>query len=111
MNPEMHDTVDRITRFLEREDARLPERITNHMILIALRDERDTRRREISSLGQKVDTLIGLIEGPAGKTGAGLAARVAHLDRFRKAVVWVLSAISLAFLGGVGSWLLGLLVN
>lgn len=111
MNQELHDTVDRIARFLEREDTRLPERITNHMILIALREERDARRREISGLSGKVDAIVELLEGPSGRMEAGLSARVAQLDRFRTVVLWVLSAVTLAFLGGAGSWLLELLIN
>jgi len=111
MNAGMHDTIDRIARFLECEEPRLPERVTNHMILIALREERDVRRREISGLGKKLDTLIELLEGSAGTAEAGLVGKVARLERFRKAAVWILSAIPLAFLGGLGSWLLGLLVN
>lgn len=111
MNPVMHDTIDRIARFLEREETRLPERVTNHMILIALREERDARRREIGGLGKKLDALSELLTGPAGTSEEGLAAKVARLERFRKAALWVLSAVSLAFLGGLGSWLLGLLIN
>jgi hypothetical protein len=33
------------------------------------------------------------------------------IDRFRVALGWVLSAVALAFLGGVGTWLLGMLIN
>ena len=111
MSAESQDTIERIARFLEREDTRLPERITNHMILIAIREERDARRRQIGGLTAKVGVLLELLKGPPGTTEEGLADRVARFDRFRKTVVWVLSAISLAFLGGLGSWLLGLLVN
>ncbi len=111
MNAGMHDTIDRIARFLEREETRLPERVTNHMILIALREERDARRREMGGLEKKLEALADLLTGPAGTTEEGLAGKVARLERFRKAAVWMLSAISLAFLGGLGSWLLGLLVH
>ncbi|MFN2145072.1 MAG: hypothetical protein ACK2T7_06945 [Anaerolineales bacterium] len=111
MNAGMHDTIDRIARFLEREETRLPERVTNHMILIALREERDARRREMGGVEKKLDALIRLISGPAGSSEEGLAAQVARLERFRKAALWVLSAISLAFLGGLGSWLLGIFIN
>ncbi|MBN2045435.1 MAG: hypothetical protein JW757_10480 [Anaerolineales bacterium] len=111
MSAKSQDSIERIARFLEREDTRLPDRVTNHMILIAIREERDARQRQISRLVEKVESLAALLEGPSGSRGEGLAARVARLDRFRKAVVWVLSAISLAFLGSIGSWLLGLLVN
>ena len=111
MNAAMQDTIDRIARFLEREESRLLDRVTNYMVLIALWEERDARHREISGLGEKLDALTELLEGPSGTSEAGLAAKVARLERFRKAAVWVLSAISLAFLGGLGSWLLGILVN
>ena len=65
MNAGMHDTIDRIARFLEREETRLPERVTNHMILIALREERDARRREMRGLEKKLD----VIERAAGRPG------------------------------------------
>ena len=41
------DTIERIARILEREENRLPERVTSLMILFALREERDARRREM----------------------------------------------------------------
>jgi hypothetical protein len=107
MNP---DTIERIAQFLENENARLPERVTNHMILIALREERDARRREISGLSGKLDVLAALLEGTPGNQD-GLTGQVARLERFRKAAAWVFSAVVLAFLGGLGSWLLGLIVN
>lgn len=105
------DTIERIARFLEREENRLPERVTNHMILFALREERDARRREIGALGRKVDALVDLLQGADSSRGEGLAAQVARIERFRKAVGWVASAVVLAFLGGVGTWLLGILIN
>ena len=107
MNP---DTIERIAHFLENENARLPERVTNHRILIALREERDERRREIGGLSRKLDALTALLEGPPGGED-GLSGQVARLERFRRAAAWVFSAVALAFLGGLGSWLLGLFIN
>jgi len=104
------DTLERIIRFMEREEISLPERVSNHMILFALREERDDRRREISALARKLDGVIALLEGePPAR--AGLAETVARLERFRKALAVAVSAIMLAFLGGLGTWLLGLLTH
>jgi hypothetical protein len=62
------DTIERIARFLEREDARPPERVSNQMILIALREERDDRRRELGALHQRVEALAVVVQVLAAAT-------------------------------------------
>ena len=79
-------------------------------VLFALREERDDRRGEIAALAGKLDAVTALLEGdpPARE---GLVATVARLERFRQALAVAVSAVALAFLGGLGSWLLGLLIH
>ena len=104
------DTLERIIRFMEREEDSLPERVSNHMILFALREERDDRRAAVAALKGKLDAVSTLLEGdpPARE---GLTETVARLERFRKGLAVAVSAVALAFLGGLGTWLLGLLIH
>lgn len=105
------DMLDRIARFMEREEDHLPRQISNGMILIALREERDARQREARALLQKVDTLLDVLNGRLPDGSDGLVHQVAAFDRFRKAVVWAFSAVVLAFLGGLGMYVFNLIVN
>jgi hypothetical protein len=57
------DTIDRIARFLERDESRLPDKVSNSMILIALREERDARKREFGEVLEKVDELVTILKG------------------------------------------------
>ena len=105
------DTIDRIARFLERAEDKLPERVSNGMILIALREERDARRREIGAVLEQVELLVETLHGKGGDPQEGLLRQIAELERFRKLVVWAFSAVVLAFLGGLGMYLFGWVVR
>lgn len=105
------DVIDHIVRFMEREEERLPARVTNGMILIALREERKERKREIKEVVQRVETINHLLNGKKPDGSDGLTRRVAANERFKNLVVWALSAIALAFLGGVGMALLNGMLN
>ncbi len=105
------DTIDRIARFLERADDRLPERVSNGMILIALREERDARQREIGEVLEQVRLLVELLHGKDGKGRDGLVTQIAELERFRKLLMWAVSAVVLAFLGGLGVYLFSWVVR
>ena len=105
------DTIDRIARFLERSEDELPERVSNGMILIALREERDARRREIGTVLEQVELLVEVLHGKEGDRQDGLVQQIAELERFRKLVVWAFSAVVLAFLGGLGMYLFGWVVR
>jgi hypothetical protein len=105
------DTIDRIARFLERAEDDLPERVSNGMILVALREERDARRREIGTVLEQVELLVEILHGRRGDSREGLMQQIAELERFRKWVVWAFSAVVLAFLGGLGMYLFGWVVR
>ena len=105
------DTIDRIARFLERAEDELPERVSNGMILIALREERDARQRETGAVLEQVSLLVEILHGRDGDPRKGLVQQMAELERFRKLVVWALSAVVLAFLGGLGMYLFGWVVR
>ena len=105
------DTIDRIARFLERSEDELPEGVSNGMILIALREERDARRREIGTVLEQVELLVEVLHGKEGDRQDGLVQQIAELERFRKLVVWAFSAVVLAFLGGLGMYLFGWVVR
>ena len=105
------DTIDRIARFLERAEDTLPERVSNGMILIALREERDARQREIGAVLEQVELLVEVLHGKGGDPGNGLVQQIAELERFRKLFLWAFSAVVLAFLGGLGMYLFGWVVR
>lgn len=105
------DTIDRIARFLERAEDDLPERVSNGMILVALREERDARRREIGTVLEQVKLLVEILHGKRGDSREGLMQQIAELERFRKLVVWAFSAVVLAFLGGLGMYLFSWVVR
>lgn len=105
------DTIDRIARFLERAEDDLPERVSNGMILVALREERDARRREIGTVLEQVELLVEILHGKRGDSREGLMQQIAELERFRRLVVWAFSAVVLAFLGGLGMYLFSWVVR
>jgi hypothetical protein len=105
------DTIDRIARFLERDVEKMPERVSNSMILIALREERDARRREIGEVLKQLGLLVEILHGKEGDRRDGLVQQMANLDRFWNMVVWAFSAVVLAFLGGLGMYLFGWMVR
>ncbi len=88
------DVVDHIVKFLEREEEVLPPRVTNGMILIALREVRDDVRKTSDILeGQRPDGQDGLIY------------RVESNEKFRSLLFWIFSPIMMAFLGGLGAFI------
>lgn len=105
------DVIDHIVRFMEREEDQLPARVTNGMILMALREEREERKREIKEVVRRVETINYLLNGKEPDGSDGLTRRVAAVERFKNLVVWALSTIALAFLGGVGMALLNGMLN
>ncbi|MEJ2759844.1 MAG: hypothetical protein P8046_15310 [Anaerolineales bacterium] len=105
------DTIDWIARFLEREEPKVPERVSNTMILLALREERDARKREISEVLQKVNELLVVLNGKEGRPTEGMLYRLTQLSHFRDVMVRALSAVVLAFLGGLGMYLFNLLAK
>jgi hypothetical protein len=105
------NTIDRIARFLEREEDKLPERVSNSMILIALREERDARQRQIGEVLAQLQLVLEILHGKPGAGRDGLVQQTARLEHFRKLVVWALTAVLLAFLGGLGMYLFGWVVR
>lgn len=89
------EAVEYIVRFLERQEEKLPPRVNNGMILIALREVRDEIKGVRQVLhGQKADGSDGLIQ------------RLQRLEAARALLLWLLSPVLLAFLGGLGALLL-----
>lgn len=99
------DTIERIARFLERGEETLPERVSNGMILIALREERDARQRQIGDVLAELRLVVEILHGKPEADRDGLVQQFARLERFRRLVVWALTAVVLAFLGGFGMYL------
>ena len=102
---------EQITRYMERVEDRLPEDVSNGMLLLALREERAARHRETAALLEKVDSFLVLLKGVKPDGSDGLVYQVAAFEQFRRRVLWALSAVTLAFLGGVGMWVFGLVFN
>ena len=93
------DTIERITKFLEREED-LPERVSNQMILIAVRDVRDEIKRvNMILFGSQLDGLDGIVQ------------RVNQLEKALRLFLWVVSPIILAILAGLGAYLSAGLLN
>lgn len=105
------DTIESIARFLEREEDKVPERVSNAMILIALREERDARKREVGEVLEKVNELLTALNGKAGYPHEGVLYRVAQLYHLREVVLWVISAVLVAFLSGLGMYLFNLMTK
>ena len=93
------DTFERISKFLE-GDEDLPERVSNQMILIAIRDVRD-EVKEVNKIlfGNQLDGLDGLVQ------------RVNQLEKALKMFLWLVSPIILAGLGALGAYLLETILN
>ncbi len=96
---EDNDTIERITRFLEGQEG-LPGRVSNGMLLLAVRAVRDEVR-------ETRRVLYGML--PDGSDG--LIAEVSRLSTLARAVVWAASAAGLAFLGGLGMYIFQLLIQ
>ncbi|HKJ26667.1 MAG TPA: hypothetical protein VJ965_03430 [Anaerolineales bacterium] len=105
------ELFDQITRFMEQVEDHLPENVSNGMILLALREERESRRRETKMLMAQSEMLIEMLKGRKPDGSDGLLYQVAAFDRFRRGIVWAFSAMVLAFLGGVGMWVFSLVVE
>jgi len=105
------DTIDRIARFLEGAEEKIPERVSNSMILIALREERDARQREIGEVLDQLSLVVETLHGKPGDRQGGLVQQMGELEHFRSLVVWAVSAVVLAFLGGLGMYLFGWVVR
>jgi hypothetical protein len=99
------DTIDHIVRFLEQEDDQLPSRISNRMLLIAIREERQERKREIGEVLKALDPVIKVLNGEKPDGSDGLIQQVKQLRQFKAALAWAASAITLAFMGGLGLYL------
>ncbi len=94
------DTVENIARFLEGQEDKLPPRVTNGMILVALREVCDQLKcmREVLH-GERSDGADGLIN------------RLEKLEATRGLLLWLVTPVVLAFLGGLGAFLVDRLLN
>ena len=88
------DGVEHIVRFLERQEERLPVRVSNGMILIALREVRD-----------EVMGVKRVLHGEKPDSSDGLVQRLQRLEAARALALWLLSPVVLAFLGALGALL------
>ena len=100
------ETSERLMRYLEGDEG-LPQRVTNAMLLIALRAERDARRREGQAVRELLAEHTRLLLGSPPEEGAGLLGSVARLERLVTAGRWLLLPVASAFLGALGAWLFG----
>ena len=99
------DTIDHIVRFLEQEEDHLPGRVSNAMLLIAIREERAARQREVAEVLAALKPVLRALNGEKTDGSDGLIQQVKDLRQFRSALVWGFSAVALAFLGGLGVYL------
>ena len=99
------DTIDYIVRFLEQEEAQLPARVTNGMLLIAIREERQARKRDIAEVVKGIAPVIKVLDGEKPDRSDGLVAQVKQLRQFRSVLLWLVTAVTVSFLGGIGMYL------
>lgn len=99
------DTIDNIVRFLEQDDEQIPSRVSNSMLLIAIREERQARKREIEAIVKSLKPVLKALNGEKSDGSDGLIQQVKQLRQFKTALVWSVSAIMLSFLGGLGLYL------
>lgn len=93
------DTIERITKFLE-GDEDLPDRVSNQMILIAIRDVRDeVKQVNLILFGNQLNGLDGLVQ------------RVNQLEKALNVFLWLVAPVALAILGGFGAYLSGKIIN
>ena len=72
---------------------------------------RDARKREFGKVLEKVEELVTILKGREGYPTEGLLHQMVQFARFRDVVVWVVSAVLLAFLGGLGMYLFNLIAQ
>jgi hypothetical protein len=99
------DTIDHIVRFLEQEEDSLPSRVSNGMLLIAIREERQARKREIGEVLSSLKPVLRALNGQKPDGSDGLIQQVKALRHFKAALLWAVSAVVLAFLGGLGVYI------
>jgi hypothetical protein len=99
------DTIDYIVRFLEQEEEQLPARVSNGMLLIAIREERQARQREIAEIVRGIAPIIKVLDGEKPDRSDGLVAQVKQLRQFKAVMLWLVSAVTVSFLGGIGMYL------
>ncbi|MEN8242173.1 MAG: hypothetical protein ABFS17_09655 [Chloroflexota bacterium] len=97
--------IDDIVRFLEQQEEQLPPRVTNGMLLIAIREERQARQREIGELVKGLAPIVKVLDGEKPDRSDGLVAQVKQLRQFRSILLWLVTAVTVSFLGGMGMYL------
>jgi hypothetical protein len=95
-------TVEQITKFLERDQEVLPSRVTNGMILLAIREERDARQQENAEIIGKVTEIEQVLHGKQSDRSDGVLNRIGDVEVFQKTLLWLISPVVLAFLSGIG---------
>lgn len=103
------DTIDHIVRFLEKEEDQLPSRVSNGMLLIAIREERQARLRETREIAKGMQSVLKVLNGEKADGSDGLIHQVEQLRQFKSILSWMISAIILSFLGGFGLYLFELM--
>ncbi|GAG07778.1 unnamed protein product [marine sediment metagenome] len=74
------------------------------------REGRSALQDKLTELTDKVSGLSTILFGVLPDRSNGLMGQININTRFRKAITWVLSGIGVAFLGGAGIWMWGVLV-
>jgi hypothetical protein len=105
------DTIEHIVRFLEKEEDTLPPRVSNGMLLIAIREERQARLRETREITKGMESVLSVLNGEKADGSDGLIHQVKQLRQFKTILTWTVSAITLSFLGGFGLYLFELVLN
>lgn len=94
------DVVENIARFLEGQEEKLPPKVTNGMILVAL--------REVCS---QVRCIQQVLHGERSDGSDGLINRIEKLEALRGLLLWLVTPVVLAFLGGLGAYLVDHVLN
>ena len=94
------DVIENIARFLEGQEDKLPSRVTNGMILVALRE-----------VWGQLGAVQEVLHGQRSDGADGLINRLEKLEAVRGMLLWLVTPIVLAFLGGLGAFLVDRMLN
>lgn len=96
------ETFQALLAFLE-TGTTLPRRVTNAMLLMALRLEREGRQRNDATTAAILAGHERMLVGQPPEAGRGLLGRVARLERVSRMAQWVILPVASAFLGALGA--------
>lgn len=97
------DTIDQLIAYFN-GDGHLPPRVTNAMLLFAIREERHAREQNHAALSALVAANQNVLNGKEDELEGGLRYRVLRLEKLFSGVRWLLWPLASAFLGAIGGY-------